>query len=253
MFSDKKNSIFDSVTLNNFFLKKIDRMPFNSITHVIFDLDGTLVDTETIYESCCANIIRSFGKEYLPEVRFKVMGTSEQRTCAIIVDELALPISAEDFRSQMNAAAYNECAKARLMNGAARLITHLIENNIPISIATGSSTEMAELKMSGHRHLFDSFHHKVCGPSDAEVLEQKPAPDIFFVAARRFDEKPEPSKCLVFEDSINGVRAAVSAGMQVVMIPDKRISAEHRKDATLVLNSLDEFDPQLFGLPKYST
>lgn len=226
-------------------------MPFDSVTHVIFDLDGTLVDTEPIYETCCSNIIRGFGKEYLAEVRMKVMGTTEQKTCEIIVNELALPISAAEFQKQMNTAARIECAKVGILDGVERLITHLAKSNIPFSLATSSGKEMAEIKMSGHRHLFDLFHHKVYGSSDAEVVNGKPAPDIFFVAANRFDEKPEPSKCLVFEDSFNGVRAAFSAGMQVVMIPDKRLSAERLKEATLVLGSLEEFEPQMFGLPKY--
>lgn len=59
-------------------------------------------------------------------------------------------------------------------------------------------------------------------------------------------------QCLVFEDAPNGVQAAISAGMQCVMVPDPEIiTAEFQKNATLVLNSLEEFQPQAFGLPPY--
>lgn len=223
----------------------------HAVTHVIFDLDGTLVDTEPIYEAGCSSIIKSFGKEYLPSIRLQVMGTPEEATCATIISELSLPITVKEFRKQLNTEARIKFANVALLSGAERLINHLAKNNIPFALATSSGKDMAELKMSAHRQLFDLFHHKVYASSPEEVFKGKPAPDMFLAAADRFDEKPDPNKCLVFEDSVNGVRAANNAGMQVVMIPDRRISGELRKEATAVLNSMKEFQPELFGLPKY--
>lgn len=110
------------------------------------------------------------------------------------------------------------------------------------------------------------------GSTDPDVKVGKPAPDIFLVAAQRFPDKPDPAnvklkkkscnfnynflplyQCLVFEDAPNGVRAACLAGMQSVMVPDKMVAEELRQEATIVIDSLEHFQPELFGLPPFPT
>lgn len=90
---------------------------------------------------------------------------------------------------------------------------------------------------------------------DPHVKKGKPEPDGFLETMRRFLVKPKSAAhVLVFEDSINGVYAALAAGMHVVMVPDLRYSSppEKCKDKiTLILNSLEEFKPEMLGLPPY--
>lgn len=226
---------------------------FKPVTHCIFDMDGLLLDTECIYEKSIREICQSFGKEYPWNVRINVMGTTEQNTAATVIREVDLPISVEEFLSLLDDMVRDEFTRLNLMKGSERLLRHLHKNQIPFCLATSSSKPMAEIKMSSHSELFKLFSHYVMGSTDSEVKQGKPAPDIFLVACSRFSDKPDPSKCLVFEDSPNGVKAAIAAGMQVVMVPDEMTPLEKRADATIVLDSLECFQPDLFGLPKFQS
>lgn len=224
---------------------------YKPVTHCIFDMDGLLLDTEFIYEKSVREICQSFGEDYPFEVRVKVMGTTEQNTAATVIRELSLPLTVEQFLDRLDGLVREEFKHLNLMKGAERLLRHLHESNIPFCLATSSGKEMAEIKMSSHSELFKLFTHYVMGSTDPEVKQGKPAPDIFLIAANRFNDKPDPSKCLVFEDSPNGVKAAIAAGMQAVMVPDEMVTADRRAEATIVLESLEKFQPEQFGLPKF--
>lgn len=224
---------------------------FRKVTHCIFDMDGLLLDTEKIYERILGDVCKSYNSPYPWATRMRVLGTTEQRTVSIIVNDLKLSCTVDDFLKKFREKQLLELGGAPLLKGAERLVRHLHQHNIPIALATSSGADSVEVKIKHHQELFALFNHKVMGSSDAEVKEGKPAPDIFLVAAKRFPDSPKPDQCLVFEDAPNGVTAGVSAGMQVVMVPDPHISEEQRKHATVVLDSLEEFKPEQFGLPAF--
>lgn len=221
------------------------------VTHVIFDMDGLLLDTEPIYDTVIGDIIKLHNKEYLDDIKLKIMGRTDQMFAKIIVEDLNLPITEEEFLSKFYELCRQRFLNVNLLRGAERLIKHLHQHNIPFCLATSASLEIAEIKMKSHQNLFDLFSHKVMGSSDPEVQHGKPAPDIFLIAASRFPANPNPIDCLVFEDAPNGVTAAVKAGMQVVMVPDEHIKEELRREATLVISSLEDFQPEVFALPPF--
>ena len=139
-----------------------------------------------------------------------------------------------------------------ICQGSVKLIKHLHSHNVPLCVATGSKTWLYKVKTTNKEHIFDLFSHYVCS-DDPELKHGKPAPDIFQLAASRFSFNPSsPSNVLVLEDAPNGVQAARAANMNVVMVPDPRIDPSLCTDASLCLKSLNEFDPELWGLPPFS-
>ncbi|KAG5343555.1 HDHD1 phosphatase, partial [Acromyrmex charruanus] len=224
---------------------------YNKVTHCIFDMDGLLLNTEHLYTKAFNRITNRYDKEFTWEHKAQTMGFKTKDVAEYVVETLELPLTKDEFKKEIVGIYQELFPHTNPMPGAVRLLKHLKKNNIPIALATSSDQENYELKTSRWHDLFELFHHKVLGGSDPEVVHGKPEPDIFFIAAKRFSNNPDPSKCLVFEDAPNGVKAALSAGMQVVMVPDPMLPKRYTTEATLVLDSLEKFEPEKFGLPPY--
>lgn len=226
-------------------------MGFKNVTHCIFDMDGLLLDTESLYSVAYSRVIQEYGKMYTWEHKAKIMGLKGIEGLHTLISMLHLPITVQTFESKLAPIYQDIFPQCDLMPGAEKLLLHLKKNNIPIALATSSTQESSDLKTQKWKHIFNLFNHKVYGGSDPEVPHGKPSPDIFLVAAKRFPDNPDPSKCLVFEDSPNGVQAALAAKMQVIMVPDPQLPKDLITDATLVLKSLEDFKPEDFGLPPF--
>lgn len=226
---------------------------FRKVTHCLFDMDGLLLSTSQLYTQITEVILKeqSSTVPYTHDFKLTVMGSQAHEGAEKAIAHFKLSMTPEEFVARQHELALKIMSTADILPGVEKLLRHLAAHKIPMALATSSGERMYKIKTSRHTELFDLFDHKVYGSSDDEVVHGKPAPDIFIVAANRFPDKPHPSQCLVFEDAPNGVQAALAAGCQVVMVPPPFVTDEMRKEATLTIDSMEEFKPELFGLPAY--
>jgi len=231
-----------------------EQIQYLPVSHVIFDLDGLLIDSEVLFANAIAILLKRYGvKEYSIALQEKVLGMEVERGIQVIIDETGIPVTVPQFRVLEREIYEESMSNVALMPGVERLIGHLRRHNIPMAIATGSTLMSFRIKTSKYQELFkigDNFQHIVFTRDDPEVSAPKPAPDVYLITARRFKPPVEPHKCLVFEDSGLGVDGAISAGMQCVMVPDQRFRCTQR-NATQIIKTLLDFKPELYGLPPF--
>ena len=228
-----------------------------TITQVIFDNDGLLLDTEGLYSEILQKILDDYGKKFTNEVKFKQMGRPTKEAAQVLIDYFNIPMTVEEYVNKLSILRPQYFPSARLMPGTERLIKHLHKNNIPIAVATSSDKISFNLKITNHKELFSKFDHIVNG-CDVEIKKGKPAPDIYLLASKRFKEKVNFENVLVFEDSLSGVQAGLAAGMHVVWVVDARYCPfsqeqidEYKCAQLTIINNLNDFEPTLFNLPSY--
>ena len=225
----------------------------SKVRGVLFDLDGTLLDTEGVYADAAQAVIDEWspvGGKYGWDVRRKVVGAPELVGAAAIVDAFKLPMSPEEYLRRRNEHLWAGFRACRPTPGAAELVERLaVEHGLPIAVATSSWREFYEAKTSHHAWLQRHVRAVVTG-EDPRVKHGKPAPDIFLAAA---DDIGVPvNQCLVVEDAVNGVRAAVASGAaRVVAVPveELRPDVEAVSPDVVVLSSLKDFTDDLILVP----
>ncbi len=213
-------------------------MPQSS-THVLFDLDGVLLDTERLYTEATQAIVGRFGKTFTWDIKRDAMGRDADLSARIVLERLGVPLTSEEFLAERGPILESLVARCQAMEGAEAFVRTLVGGGVQVAVATSSDRRLYELKVRPHA-WFDLFSAVVCG-DDPRVGAKKPAPDIFLVAAGEL--RAEPRRCLVFEDSLAGVEAALRAGMRVVALPDAAAGPEHRqhfRSAHHVLNGWGE-------------
>jgi pseudouridine-5'-monophosphatase len=196
-------------------------------THIVFDLDGTLLDTESLYTEASQHVVGQFGKTFSIDLKRQTMGGDTEQGAELVVRTLGLPITPSAFTQAREAELARLLPRIQPTAGAVALLEAVIARRIPMALATSGHRAITEQKLAFFP-IFKAFSVVVCG-DDPRLLQAKPAPDIFLLAARELGA--EPQACIAFEDSANGVLAATRAGMRTIA----------------VVNPVYGFDPALFA------
>ena len=212
-----------------------------TVEAVVFDLDGVVVDSETVWDDVRKQYVREGGGRYDAEAQRAMMGMSSTEWSAYIHDELGVTASPERINSdviELMARRYSE--HLPLVPGAREAVERMAAS-FPLGLASSSNRELIDLVLE-LAWLGTLFRATV---SSEEVPRGKPSADVYLEVARRLAVSPE--RCVAIEDSHAGIASASAAGMRVVAIPNPHYPPDDSTlaGAAIVLESIRELTPNL--------
>lgn len=208
---------------------------------VVFDLDGVLIDSEQVWNQAREQLVRERGGTWHEHATANMMGMSSKEWSQYIHDRLGVP---------MNPGVINGEVVRRVMSiydHGLPLLPHAVATvrelaaRWPLGLASSSNRPVIDLVLEGS-DLAPCFAVVV---SSEEVERGKPAPDVYLAVARKLGVEPED--CVAIEDSTNGIKSAVAAGMRTIAVPNPHFppADDVLATAAVVVPSLAEVTPEL--------
>ena len=195
---------------------------------MLFDLDGTLVDSMWMWKQIDIEFLGRFGYDCPDDLQKSIEGMSFSETAVYFKERFAIPLSLEEIKTcwtRMSIDKYRY--EVPLKTGAIEFLKYCKGHDIRTGIATSNGRDMVDavvesLQIGDYLDVITTA---------CEVKAGKPEPDIYLEVARRLGVKP--SECLVFEDIPAGITAGKRAGMQVIAVEDD--FSKHMKPEKLEL------------------
>ena len=201
---------------------------------VVFDMDGVLSDTEPLNQRALEAVLAPRGAQVDATVYASLVGLSNEATWIAIADRFgfadAPSVLADDYVRALLPIVAVEAVPGP---GVVALVDALVADGIGVAVASASPLAAVDAVL-GAIGLARAFASVI---ADERVTRGKPAPDVFLLAARELGA--DPARCVVIEDSLNGLQAARAAGMTSIAVRT-RYNAGLTLDARLVLDSLAE-------------
>jgi HAD superfamily hydrolase (TIGR01509 family) len=203
---------------------------------VVFDLDGVLIESERVWDTVRRELVRDRGGTWHEGATTDMMGMSSKEWSSYMHDHLGVPMEPAEINDavvERVASAYE--AHLPLLRHAVETVRELAAR-WPLGVASSSNRPIVELVLerAGVRSCFDAI------VSSEEVEHGKPAPDVYIAAARQL--RVEPGYCVAVEDSTNGIKAAVAAGMRTIAVPNRQLppADDVLNTAAVIVSSLAE-------------
>jgi beta-phosphoglucomutase-like phosphatase (HAD superfamily) len=215
--------------------------PDRPFVAVIFDLDGVLVDSEGWWNDVRFAFAARHGRDWTHDDQAAVMGANSHEWAVIMRDRLRLDgLTPDEIETEVvdGVVGLYETRPSPVIDHAPGEVRRIAEGR-PVAIASSSHPRViaAALASLGIEDVMQAV------VSSDDVATGKPAPDVYLAAAERLGV--EPARCLVVEDSLNGVKAGRAAGMTVVLVPNPTVppAGNARELADHVIASLEQLDP----------
>ena len=187
----------------------------NSLAAVLFDMDGTLLDSEKVWDVALDDLAHYLGGELSTQARQRMVGSSLARSIAIMHDDLGIeadPESSGCFLTERAAELFRTALTWR--PGAEELLVAVNEARVPAALVTSTHRRLTEIALDTLGRT--RFAATVCGD---EVAHPKPAPDPYLRAAELV--RADPRRCVAIEDSPLGITSAHAAGCAVLAVPSE--------------------------------
>ncbi|WP_418714950.1 HAD family hydrolase [Blautia hydrogenotrophica] len=205
---------------------------------VLFDLDGTLVDSMWVWSEVDIRYLGEMGLSVPADLQEEIEGMGFTEVAEYFKKRFQISQDIEQIKETWNILAMDAYQnQVKLKPGIRSFLTYLKSQNIRTAVASSNSWELIEAVLKSHRidRYFD------CIVTSCEVQRGKPAPDVYLEAAGRLGVKPE--NCLVFEDIVAGIQSGKAAGMTTCAVEDAYSLAqreEKRRRADYYIESYDE-------------
>ena len=219
------------------------------ILGALYDLDGTLLDTEPLYDEAEQKLINLYGNG-VPldsETKQQLLGTPAIVNCKLLVEKYDVKLTPEQFEEKRDELLVEPFRNCKFKKGAKEVVHKCkYELGLKSAIATGSSRFNCDNKVYNLKEWVNEYIDVVI--TSDNIKRGKPNPDIFILAAQELGLRP--SDCIVFEDGLPGVKAAISAGVRIVVAiieeyqrPSfQNLVYDKNKTKLVIINSLEEFD-----------
>ena len=207
------------------------------IEAVIFDLDGTIIDSMWAYPVIDRRFFEQNGKEFPNDMHQQLKGKTFTQACEHFKEAYGIEGTVDEIRKRWVQTGIDVFTnEVKLKKGAYDFIHKLHDQGMKIGIATQNSLEMTSEVVKAHKiDVFDTIK------TTCLCKKGKPAPDVYLLAADALGVKPE--KCLVFEDLVDGIQAGKNAGMKVCAVYDKYSESkdpEKKQIADYYVSSFDD-------------